>query len=210
MQYAVIDESGRFADPESKILVFAAVTADSLVGLDKIVARAKKKIPVKGKRKAERLVEIKFSQTGNRTRETVLRAINKQKLEIFLLVVDTEGRKVADNPENYAFLVSTLLGVIKRKNPGLKHVIIDRHFTWIYQREKFNELVQKYLRKRLFIEHLDSQQNTIVALPDFVAGGIREYHTKGAKEWRELVESKITYEKKVSWRDLRQQKKVKA
>lgn len=207
MQYVIIDESGRFADPKSRILVFSALSSNSLVGLDKIIPKVKKRIPIKGKRKKERaLAEIKFSKTGDKTRSAVLQTISKQDLEIFLLIIDTEGRKVADNPKNYSLIVSRLLSPIKKKNPELKHVIIDRHFTWVCQREKFNDLVQKKLRKRLFIEHLDSQQNTIVSLPDFIAGAIRAYHTKDIDEWRSIIAGKIIYERKIAWRKLKQKR----
>lgn len=208
MQYAIIDESGRFGDPKSRIIVFSVVAANSLVGLDKVIPAVKKKLPLKGPRKKERtLAEIKFSKTGDKTRKAVLGSIARKNLEIFLLIVETEGRKVKDNPENYSLLVSRILATVKRRNSQLKHVVIDRHFTWIYQREKFNEFVQQRPRKRLFIEHLDSQQNTIVSLPDFVAGGIRENYTKEVKEWRRIIRRKIVYERKVSWKDLRKQKR---
>lgn len=43
MQYAIIDESGRLADPKSRIIVFSAVAANSLAGLDKIIPKVKKR-----------------------------------------------------------------------------------------------------------------------------------------------------------------------
>lgn len=208
MHYVIIDESGRFADPKTQVIVFAGISINSLIGLDKIIPKVRKKIPLKGTRKKEfKLAEIKFSTTGDKTRKTVLEGVNKLDIEIYLLLIEPQGRKVKDNPENYATLVAKLLSQILKKNPKLKHVIIDRHFTWIRQRELFNELIQKKLGKQLFIEHLDSQQNTVVSLADFVAGGIREYHTKGEQRWRNVYKNKIVYEKKVTWKDLVKQKR---
>ena len=81
MQYAIIDESGRFGDPENKFLVFAAVCVDSLIGLDKIIPKVKKKIPTKGFRKFEKsLAEIKFSITGDKTRKLTLELIREQNI----------------------------------------------------------------------------------------------------------------------------------
>ncbi len=73
MRYALIDEGGRLYDPRDRILVISAVVSPTLVGLDKIVNKARERIPVKGKRRRERLSEIKFSLCGDKTREYVLR-----------------------------------------------------------------------------------------------------------------------------------------
>lgn len=208
MHYVIIDESGRFADPKTKVIVFAGISTNTLIGLDKIIPKARKKIPSKGTRKKElKLAEIKFSKTGDKTKTTVFKEISKLGIEIFIIVIETRGRKVADNPENYAFLVSKLLSKVLRVNPGLKHVIIDKHFTWVRQRELFNDLVQRRLRKKLFIEHLDSQQNTIVSLADFVAGGIREYYQKNEERWSSIIKDRIVYERKVAWKELAKQKR---
>jgi len=208
MHYVIIDESGRFADPKTQAIVFAGISTNVLVGLDKIIPKVRKKIPLKGARKKEfKLAEIKFSTTGDKTRKTVLEEVNKLDSEIYLLLIEPQGRIVKDNPDNYATLVVKLLSQIIKKNPKLKHVIIDRHFTWIHQRELFNELVQKKLGKQLFIEHLDSQQNTVVSLADFVAGGIRQYHTKADVRWRSIIKKRIVYERKVFWKDIVKQKR---
>src|SRR3990167_8685341 len=204
MQYAIIDESGRFADPKSRIICFAAVCAESLVGLDKIIPKIKRKIPFKGSRKREKfLAEIKFSRTGDKTKRAVLGEMAQREIEIFLLTIDTEGRKVADNPENYSLIIAKLLSVVRRKNLQLKHIIIDRHFTWTSQIERFNHLVCRKLGGELFIEHVDSQQNSVVSLADFVAGAVREYYEDKNEIWKPLIGKRIVYEKKVSWRELR-------
>lgn len=208
MQYVIIDESGRFADPTSRIMVVSAIATNSLIGLDKIIPLVKKRVPTKGSRKRERsLAEIKFSTTGDKTKKLVFQTIARQNVEIFLLIVDTEGRKIIDNPENYSLLVSKLLVRVKRGNPQLSHIIIDRHFTWIYQREIFNQLVQERVNKKLFIEHLDSQQNTIVSIADFVAGAIREFYANDNPIWKKIIKDKIVYEKRIFWRELKKQKR---
>ena len=129
MQYALIDESGRLADPADKIIVFVALVTKSLLNLDKIIPQIKKKLPKKGKRGKEKT------------------------------------------------------------------------------REKFNDLVQKILNKKLFVEHLDSQQNTIVSLPDFVAGSMAEAYNKKNLKYKKIIQKLITVEKKTTWRKLAQQKR---
>jgi hypothetical protein len=206
MSYVLIDESGRFGDKKSRIIVFAGIVSDSLVGLDKLTVYVKQKIPLKGKRKFEkRLAEIKFSKTGDKTRESMLKEISEKDLRLFILVIDTGGRIVVDSPQNYGLIVTQLLFEIQKIHQ-VTHIIIDKHFTYITQINEFNECVQELLGKELFIEHLDSQQNTIVSLPDFVSGALREYHTMGNEKWKGIIEKKIDYEEVITWKDLKQKK----
>lgn len=208
MRYALIDESGRLADPNDKILVFSALVAKTLIGLDKIIPKVRRKMPSKGKYKKEKsLAEIKFQTTGEITRLKVLGAIKEAKLKIFLLIVNKEGRKIADNPKNYSLLVASLLRSVVKKYPKINHIIIDRHFTWVKQREDFNKLLQKKLNKELFIEHLDSQQNTIVSLPDFIAGGVRRNYTKKEIKYKQIIKRLIEKEIKTTWKTIRSKQK---
>ncbi|TSC88767.1 MAG: Uncharacterized protein G01um10145_793 [Microgenomates group bacterium Gr01-1014_5] len=205
MSYVIIDESGRFADASSKVIVFSALVTESLVGLDKIVFQARRKLPTK--KKEHTLPEIKFSKTGENTKRHLLQSITKRDIDIFSLVVFTEGRKILDTPQNYALLVSVLLGLVVKSGIKISHIIIDRHFTWTRQREQFDNLLQQGLETDLFIEHLDSQQNAIISLPDFVAGATRERYIKELTMLRDLFEAKIVKELKTSWRELKQQKR---
>lgn len=199
MRFAIIDESGRLFDPNDRFLVFAAVVLNSLVGLDKIIPSVKKKLPKKTK-----LSEIKFSTTGDKTRIRVLSELNKRRVSLFILVVDKEGRKIQDSPENYSLLIFNLLKKVFKKYPSTSHIIIDRHFTWVTQREQFNDLLQKYIGRPLFIEHMDSQQNTIVSLPDFVAGTFRVKYARNDRQFttqiKDIVEGKIV----TTWKHLKQ------
>lgn len=199
--FAIIDESGRLYDPEDRFLVFAAVVSETLVNLDKIIPQVKKKLPKKTK-----LAEIKFSTTGDKTRIRVFEKIEERRLATFVLVVDKEGRKITDTPENYSLLVASLLKKVLRKYPTISHIIIDRHFTWVTQREKFNDLLQEKLGKALFIEHLDSQQNTIVSLADFVAGAFRVKYAKNISQFADKIEKRVEGKVIISWRALKQKR----
>lgn len=208
MRYILVDESGRLYDPSDRLLVFTGVVASNLIGLDRIIPQVRKTIPRKGKRKKEKtLAEIKFYSAGDKTRLKALELISKCPLKVFVLVIDKEGRKITDNPQNYSLLVSSLLTPAFKKHPDIKHVIIDRHFTYVTQRERFNQLLLRHLGKEVFVEHLDSQQNTIVSLPDFIAGAIRIAYTKGDVRFKEIIDSLIVWEKKITWRKLKKQKR---
>ena len=201
MRFAIIDESGRLYDPNDRFLIFAAVVVDSLVNLDKIIPAIKKVLPRKKK-----LAEMKFSTTGEKTKIKVLNAIKERRLKLFVLVVDKQGRKIVDSPENYSLLISTLLKKIFIKYPTVTHIIIDRHFTWVTQRERFNDFVQKELKKQLFIEHLDSQQNTIISLPDFIAGAQRVAHSKNEPKYVEIVDKQVEGRVVTTWKELKRKR----
>jgi len=124
MKFAIIDESGRLYDPNDRVLVFTAVLVNSLVNLDKIIPTARKHLPRK-----TTLAEIKFSTTGDKTKTRVLRALSKKDLTIFVLIINKEGRKIIDNPDNYSLLVANLLNKINSKYSTVDHVIIDKHFS---------------------------------------------------------------------------------
>ena len=111
-----------------------------------------------------------------------------------------------DNPQNYAALISRVLEPAIKKFPDLSHVLIDRHFTYITQREKFNDTLQKSLKKKLFIEHLDSQQNTVISLADFVAGAARFAAISKSSRFKKFIEKLIVSEERLTWRELAKQK----
>lgn len=203
MNYALIDESGRIYDPNDKILVFAVVIANNLSELEKIIIRARQRIPKKGKRRMERLSEIKFSLTGDNTRLFILKELAKYQVKIYLLIIDKQGRKIQDNPENYAFLIEKVLKTAIRDNPKLTHILIDRHFTFITQREKFNLHLQKRYGNKLFIEHVDSLQNSVVLLADFVAGAIRFSYVKQNFQFKECIKDLIMKEKLTTWKEIK-------
>lgn len=203
MNYALIDESGRIYDPNDKILVFAVIVTNNLSGLEKIIIKARQRIPEKGRRRRERLSEIKFSLTGDNTRLFILKGLTKYQVKIYSLIIDKQGRKIQDNPENYAILIEELLRTVIRDNPKLTHILIDRHFTYITQRERFNLYIQKKFSSRLFIEHVDSLQNPVITLADFVAGAIRVAYVKQIHEFKECIKDLITEDKLVTWKEIK-------
>lgn len=203
MRYILIDESGRLYDPKDRILVFSAVVTDNLTELERIIVKARKRIPKKGNRRKERLSEIKFSLAGGKTRRFILQELEKQKLKIYNLIIDKGGRKIIDNPKTYALLIGEILKILLPDNPQLSHIIIDRHFTFITQREIFNHQLQKQFGDKLFIEHVDSLQSPIITLADFVAGAVRIAYSKKQPEFIEYIKNIIATEKLTTWREIK-------
>lgn len=203
MNYALLDESGRIYDPNDKILVFGVIVAENLSELEKIIIKARRRIPKKGKRKQERLSEIKFSLTGDNTRLFILKELAKHQVKIYALIIDKQGRKIEDEPENYALLISMTLKAAIKDNPKLAHILLDRHFTYITQREKFNRSIQKKLSRQIFIEHVDSLQNPIITLADFIAGAIRVAYVKQNFQFKDCFKNLILKEKLTTWKEIK-------
>ncbi len=83
------------------------------------------------------------------------------------------------------------------------HILIDRHFTYITQRERFNLYIHKELGNKLYIEHVDSLQNPVITLADFVAGAIRIAHTKRNFLFRECMKDLFVEERMVIWKEIK-------
>lgn len=67
-------------------------------------------------------------------------------------------------------------------------------------------MLQEKLGKALFIEHLDSQQNTIVSLADFVAGAFRIKYAKNITQFADKIENRVEGKVITSWRALKQKR----
>lgn len=183
-------------------MISVVVTPD-LVGLDRIITKVRERIPAKGKRRRERLSEIKFSFCGDKTREYVLRSLSQEDVKIYNLIIDKQGRKVVDSPENFALLISTVLKHPLRDTPDLNHILIDRHFTFVTQRERFNSSLRNRIGREVFVEHLDSLQNPVISLADFVAGAVRYHYARGDTRFKNIIGEKIIEEKTLSWKQLK-------
>lgn len=210
MNYALIDESGRLSDPRDPVFVLAMIVSGELPALAKIIPAARRSIPPKGKTKIERwLAEIKFSQGGDGTKERVLTRLGKSPISIYATVVAKEGRSIADTPDNLVFLTSRLVRYIRKSSGQPTHLLIDRHFTSVSQRAIFDTQLGMALGYPVFIEHLDSQQHSVICLADFVAGAIREAVAHENTRWYDVLGDRIAGEERTSWRKLRLQQKQK-
>ncbi len=199
--YLLIDESGRIYDPIDNYLVFVGVYSSTLVGLEKIVSDARNRIPQTGKRRKEKYFEIKFSNTGDKTRAYVLEKISYKDVSYYVLIIEKEGRKIPDTPATYCVLLSNLIRLVQEKS--LEHIIIDKHFTNKNQIEEFNEALLKATKRDLFIEHIDSNDNPVVAFPDFIAGAIRLFITKKEQRFYNLIKQKIAKVEQTTWKQIK-------
>jgi hypothetical protein len=194
-----VDESGTLPDPKDKVVIVAAVGSQSpekLLTISKSVRKFQKK---------KYSAEIKFYKAGERTKKKFLEKLAKEDLEIFVLTVEKEGKKIEDSPGNFALLCWLILEdcLLFYKNK-LKQVIFDRHFHQKKDQEKFNQVLTRLLNRQLIFIHVDSQKDSRVNAADMVAGSLLWKATGKDKKFYQLIKEKITSEKIINWKQIRE------
>jgi len=197
-----IDESGTLPDPKDKFIVICGVGVKKIKEAENIFSRIRFSL----RQRKIRVQEIKFYSAGQNTKRQFLSGIVSGNFEIFTLVVDKKGRKIADTPENFALLVADLIGEINLWYKVKKiNFVIDRHFYRKIDEYGFNQFLKAKVNKglRAPIKHIDSEQNFLVNIADMSAGAILwKYHGKDLQFYN-LVKENIIIEKIVSWPEIK-------
>lgn len=200
--YLLIDESGTLPDSKDKYIVIAGVGLENIKEAKNLLSRILESL----RQRKIKIKEVKFYYAGERTKRQFLSGIILAGFEIFALVVDKKGRKITDTPENFALLVSELIKEINLWQPekNLK-IIIDRHFHKRSDERNFNKFFQKNLKEDIdySIQHIDSQQNSIINMADFVAGAILAKYNKNNFQFYNIVKEHILLEKIINWPELK-------
>lgn len=182
---AYVDESGCLADPRDRYVALAAVVVCQVRQARKIVrksVRSSKRVLLK-KRGG---YETKWWNADDRLRRKVLEYLGQSEVGIFWLVVDKEGGVIPDTPENYGMLVCELLEECTKYYPNLE-LVVDVHFSKPEQQRQFDQWVRSRLGEIQGPFHLDSQQEAVIQLADFVAGAVREW-AEGKSQFLDLIQ----------------------
>lgn len=197
-----VDESGNLTDPNDPFVVVAALVAEQHdVRLRRIISKERRRLHMaKGKRKKRgKVAEFKFRSVGDRARRRVLERLSKQKVELFLFVLDKGDRIIADTPKNYAELVWQLLAECLKRYPKAP-VIIDSHFDLVERREAFNAFIAEKAGRPLAITHGDSNLDAGVGLADFVAGAVLYRCRQGDSRFEGVFREKVVWESSGKWK----------
>lgn len=202
---AFIDESGSLPDPADSVVVIAAVIAEeSERGLERLLAKIRRRLPRKGKRKRERRIgELKFRKTSPKTRRQVLSALAQQDVALFVGVVGKDSVGIKDTPNNYATLASLVLVDCVNAFPNLDRIVLDRHFSRPADQETTSRVIRVRLRREVIIEQVDSLQDPRIDLADFVAGAVNFARTHGDTTYEDLIRGKIAEYKVARWSEKR-------
>ncbi len=197
-----IDESGTLPDPKDKFIVISGVGVKRIKEAKDVVSR----ILFSLRQKKIKIKELKFYYAGQRTKRQFLSGIVSASFEIFVLVVNKKGRKIADTSENFAILAADLINEINLWYKAEKVIItINRHFHRKIDQNNFNKFLRKWVDKSLkyTIRHSDSQQNHLVNLADMTAGAVLWKYSGKDSQFYNIIKESIMVEKLVSWPEIK-------
>ena len=200
--YAGLDESGSLTSATNLFTMAAVVTADP-TALKNIIQRAALKSGKRLGRRRKQPNELKWHNASQRIRLAVLNSLARADVEIFVLVVSKERRRIADTPQNYAILVCELLLSCWNLHPNMA-LALDQHFSAVAQRAAVDTFIHHQWPPAgiLTISHVDSRHNTLVQLADFVAGSAYDWHKWEDQTYR-LLEARIVVETVAVWSDIK-------
>lgn len=193
---AYMDESGSLPDIKSPYVVLAAIVTQHERDLKKVVRIAGSKLK-QNQLKKRGGKEIKWWNAPDGTRVHVLQALAQKDIQVFWVAIEKQGQRIEDSPENYGLMVGELLRECLAYHPQLK-VVVDMHFSVLSQREQFDRIVSEYCQLSEPLVHMDSQQDAVIQLADFVAGAILSRLT-GKGEFANLIEEKVVVGKTIKW-----------
>ncbi|MBU1200231.1 DUF3800 domain-containing protein [Patescibacteria group bacterium] len=192
-----IDESGTLPDPKDKVVIVAAVGTNIISQLTSVTKTIRKT------RDAKKLSEIKFYRAGDKTKTKFLKTLANKNIDIFVLIVEKQGKSIKDSPENFAILCWQLIEECKLLyQNNLKKIIFDRHFHRLIDQEEFDLILTKLLKKKFAISHVDSQKVPAVNSADMIAGSVLWATTNKNDKFYQLIKEKIIVEKTISWKKI--------
>ena len=197
-----IDESGTLPDLNDKFVVICGVTVKKIKEAQNIFSRISGSLKSSG----INLKEIKFYHSGSKTKKKFLSGMVLANFDIFILIVNKKDRKIADSPDNFAILVADLINEIGLwYNFEEINFIIDKHFHRRVDENKFNNIIKMSISKgfRYQLNHVDSQQNSLVNIADMVAGSVLRKYNKKNMEFYNIIKENIIVEKIISWPDIK-------
>lgn len=161
----VVDESGTLPDVKDKVIVVAAVGTKTPDAIERVLKSAHKK-----GRLRKQTGELKFYTAGDKTKLLFFQKIAEENIDIFVLIVEKMGRKIPDTPQHFAILCWLLLTDVFNFYSDIKEVVFDRHFSRVYDTERFNQILSRLLPSIPTMKHVDSKKYKKVNIADMVAG----------------------------------------
>lgn len=194
-----IDESGTLPDPKDKVIVVAAVATQTPEEMYQLFSSQIKKEPLRKKS-----TELKFYTAGDKTKQKFFKELMQSNVDIYILVVDKLGRKIADTPENFAVLNSVLLAEVLPFYEGKKEIVFDKHFHRKDALQQFDNCLERLLAdKNIRLKHVESQENKLVNLADMVAGATLAYSSGKNTHFYDMFERQVIVEIRIKWPEVK-------
>lgn len=201
--YAYVDEAANLAD-ENRFFIVGVVSTRSKKELRHILKRARKVVLGKGRRQVP---EIKFSRVARRVAEYVIKRLARKDVAIYVWIVDKEGRRVKDTPQNYGLVLAHALKY-GFNLAGWDKVWVDEK----YSKERDRHRLEQTLRKVLGDDTVEqgrviftkSEKEPGLGLADFVAGSFYTAYNQEDSKLMKLLQPKIVMEEKIKWKEVKQ------
>ena len=194
--YVYMDESGDLGKFGSKFFTVAAILVKDPIELSRIIKKVRQK---KLKKTMKQLPEVKANNSDVRTREFVLKGVQKANCSIFAIVVEkNQIMKHLFDIKNK--LYNYLCGVLMKRLPldcKKLEIVIDKKHTNTLLQEDFNKYIISKINqtnKDMSIEifHKDSFSSNGLQVIDFIVWAISRKFNAGDDYYYKLFESKIT------------------
>ncbi len=205
--FGFLDESPSLSDDTFFFCVDIVSTSEKInKNLQKILKNARHKIV---KKKLKQLSELKFYNSDEKTKMYILSQIAKCDVEIVVLILDKDRRKIIDTPENYGIVVGVAIVEFLKLHSSLS-LTIDKKFTNLNQQNDFLQNCQNVINKLspkgknvFFNPPIDSRKESNVQLADFVAGAFNAKYNKQEARYWEVIKNIIKIEKVVKWTEIK-------
>lgn len=194
-----IDESGTLPDIKDKVIILAAVGSTNSGEILDIIKSLRKDL----KNKKELTEEIKFYNSGQKTKTKFLTELSNTQIEIFVLILDKNEQKISDTPQNYAILSWLLIQecLVFYKKEDIEELIFDRHFHRDVDIKKFNKLFYDLMKIRFPISHVNSKENPLVNMADMIAGAVFSDKTEKSDRFYKIIKNRIISEVTLNWKE---------
>jgi len=205
--YGFLDESPSLHDKTFFFCVdIVSTTKKTNKKLQKILKKARKRIV---KKKLKSVSELKFYHSNEKTRFFILSELAKQDVEIVVLIIDKQKRRIKDTPSNYGIVVGAAVAELLSIHPALS-LTVDKKYTSKNQQKEFQQASQETINKLVikrasvfFNPPVDSQKESVVQLADFVAGAFHFKYNRQDDHYAKIIKNKIKIEKVMKWTELK-------
>lgn len=206
LTYGFLDESPNLQDKSSffSIVIILSTNPDEK-SYRSIFKRIRKNVL---KKKAKEVPELKFANSTHQVRQKVLKAISKRSIKISAYILDKEGRRIPDTPENYGIVAGFAVSEALKKYPVIV-LTFDKKYTKPKDQEEVEKTALKVVAKvskkgvLQLKEHADSKTNSILQMADYVAGAISFKYNLNDENYWEIIKDLIEQENKGSWTDIK-------
>lgn len=200
MIYIYLDESGNlgYSNKSSKYFLIAMLSTRNHKSIDNCIKRIRQR---KLKKKFKEIPELKFNNSDEIIRKSVLKCIANKEANIYYILLDK--RKVSDKSattktEFYTYLTGFLISQILEEKENIE-LIVDKPLSR-EKREEFNEYIKEKIIDKLKskvnirVEHKDSKEDKCIQAVDFISGAIFSKYEFNNELYFNIIQNRIKQE----------------